>query len=66
LGKALRRGLLQSGGTRGKAMIEQNFENHGRFVPSYHFFAVPVFAINFLWSLYRLKNLGISFEASLE
>jgi len=43
-------------------MIEQNFENHGKFVPSYHFFVVPVFAINFLWSLYRLKNLGISFE----
>ena len=41
-------------------MSEQNFENHGKFVPSYHFFAVPVFLINFLWSLYRLKKLGIS------
>jgi len=43
-------------------MTEQNFENHGKLVPSYHFFAVPVFLINFLWSLYRLKQLGISFE----
>jgi len=43
-------------------MIEQNLENHGRFVPSYHFFAVPVFVINFLWSLYKLKQLGITFE----
>jgi len=43
-------------------MTEQNFENHGKFVPSYHFFAVPVFVINLLWSLYRLKQLGISFE----
>jgi len=43
-------------------MSEQNFENHGKFVPSYHFFAVPVFLINFLWSLYRLRKLGISFE----
>jgi len=43
-------------------MTEQNFENHGKFVPSYHFFAVPVFLINFFWSLYRLKQLGISFE----
>ena len=43
-------------------MIEQNLENHGRFVPSYHFFAVPVFVINFLWSLYRLRQLGITFE----
>src|SRR5258708_34533087 len=43
-------------------MTEQDFKNHGRLVPSYHFFAVPVFLINFLWSLYRLKQLGISFE----
>src|SRR5258707_14890167 len=43
-------------------MSEQNFQNHGKFVSSYHFFAVPVFLINFLWSLYRLIKLGISFE----
>jgi len=43
-------------------MAEQNFANHRRFVPSFHFFAVPVFLINLLWSLYRLKKLGISFE----
>jgi len=43
-------------------MTEQNFENHGKFVPSYHFFAVPVFVINLLWSLYRFKQLGISFQ----
>ncbi len=42
-------------------MNEQNFENHGKVVPSFHFFAVPVFLINFLWSLYRLKEPGISF-----
>ncbi len=43
-------------------MAEQNFANHAKFVPSFHFFAVPVFLINFVWSLFRLKNLGISFE----
>jgi hypothetical protein len=43
-------------------MAEQSLANHVRFVPAYHFFAVPVFVINFFWSLYRLKNLGISFE----
>jgi hypothetical protein len=43
-------------------MAEQTFANHGKYVPSYHFFAVPVFLINFFWSLFRLKNLGISFE----
>ena len=41
-------------------MEEQNFANHGKFVPTFHFFAVPVFVINFLWSLYRL-TLGFSF-----
>lgn len=43
-------------------MSDQNFKNHVRFVPSYHFFALPVFGINFVWSLYRLRYLGISFE----
>jgi hypothetical protein len=43
-------------------MTEQTFENHAKFVPSYHFFALPVFAINFVWSVYRLVKLGISFE----
>jgi len=43
-------------------MAEQNLANHAKFVPSYHFFALPVFAINFFWSLYRLWKLGLSFE----
>jgi len=42
-------------------MTEQNFANHTRFVPAYHFFAVPVFVANFVWSLFRLRTLGFSF-----
>jgi len=42
-------------------MKEQNLANHTRLVPSYHFFALPVFLINFLWSLYRVKSLEFSF-----
>jgi len=42
-------------------MEEQNFANHGKFVPTFHFFAVPVFVINFIWSLVRLWKLGFSF-----
>jgi hypothetical protein len=42
-------------------MSEQNFKNHLRFVPSFHFFALPVFGINFVWSLYKLRYLGVSF-----
>jgi hypothetical protein len=46
----------------GRAMSEQTFENHRKIVPVFHFFATPIFLINFLWSLFRLKRLGISFE----
>jgi len=49
----------------GKAMTEQNFQNHGKVVPIFHFFAIPVFVINFAWSLYRLWHLGISFAGIL-
>jgi Family of unknown function (DUF6526) len=42
-------------------MPEQNFGNHAKFVPPFHFFAVPVLVINFGWSLYRLRSLGFSF-----
>lgn len=42
-------------------MSEQNLKNHGKYVPSYHFFTLPVFGINFVWSLFRLRSLGFSF-----
>jgi len=29
----------------------QSFENHARWVPPFHYFALPVLAINILWSL---------------
>src|SRR5713226_8168956 len=45
----------------GRKMEAQNFSNHGRYVPVYHFFAVPVLAVNLFWSLYRLWKLGFSF-----
>jgi hypothetical protein len=44
-------------------MEEQKFANHTRRVPPFHFFVLPVFMINFLWSLYRLWQLAFSFAA---
>jgi hypothetical protein len=41
---------------------EQNFKNHGKTDPLFHFFAIPVFVINLVWSLYRLWKLGFSFQ----
>ncbi len=34
--------------------VAQTYENHTKFVPAYHYVAFPIFAINFLWSAYRL------------
>ena len=42
-------------------MNEQNFRNHTKLVPTYHFFVLPVLVANFLWSLFRLWNLRFSF-----
>lgn len=35
-------------------MAEQNYRNHRKFVPGFHFVTFGILAINFLWSLYRL------------
>jgi Family of unknown function (DUF6526) len=31
----------------------QNFENHAKLVPLFHFFVLPVFGINVVWSIIR-------------
>jgi hypothetical protein len=43
-------------------MVEQNFSNHGRFFPPFHFFVVPVLLVNFFWSIYRWKLSGFSLD----
>lgn len=35
-------------------MDEQNFANHPRYVPGYHFVTLGILTINLLWSLVRL------------
>lgn len=35
-------------------MAEQNYRNHRRFVPAFHFYSFGVLFLNILWSLYRL------------
>jgi hypothetical protein len=44
-------------------MSEQNFANHAKMVPAFHYFAMPVFAVNFGWAVYHLVKTGISFES---
>ncbi len=43
-------------------MSEQNFANHVRFVPPFHFFVIPVLVVNFGWSIYRWKAAGFSVD----
>jgi Family of unknown function (DUF6526) len=43
-------------------MAEQNLANHGKFFPPFHFFVLPVMAINFIWSIYRLIVAGVSVD----
>jgi hypothetical protein len=34
----------------------QNFKNHSKFVPAFHFFVVPIFLANIVWSMERLAH----------
>lgn len=43
-------------------MTEQNFANHTKLVPPFHFFVLPVLALNLIWSIYHLWKLKFSFE----
>jgi len=51
-------------------MSEQNIKNHVKLVPPFHFFVLPILAINFVWSLFRLRLtfaglFGVLFALSL-
>jgi Family of unknown function (DUF6526) len=35
-------------------MADQNYANHVKWVPTFHFFVVPVLLLNFGWSIYKL------------
>ena len=47
-------------------MTEQNFANHVKWVPPFHFFVVPVLLLNFGWSVYRLVHLWFSWDALIQ
>ncbi len=40
----------------------QNFKNHVRLVPAFHFFVLPVFLINLIYAFVRLKD-GVTFSS---
>lgn len=44
-------------------MAEQNYANHVKLVPTFHFFVMPVLMLNLGWSIYRLLHPGFTWDA---
>ncbi len=47
-------------------MAEQNYANHAKWVPAFHFFAVPVLLLNFVNAIVQLVHGGITFNGVVE
>jgi hypothetical protein len=43
-------------------MSEQNLANHTKWVPTYHFFVVPMMVLNFVQSIVRLVHRGFTWD----
>lgn len=46
-------------------MAEQNFSNHTKLVPTYHFFVLPVFVLNFIQSIISMIRLGLTWNSAV-
>jgi hypothetical protein len=46
-------------------MAEQNFSNHVKFVPTYHFFVLPVFVLNLVQSIVGLFRFGLAWNSAV-
>jgi hypothetical protein len=43
-------------------MAEQNYANHVKWVPTFHYFVMPALTLNFGWSIYRWVHAGYSID----
>ncbi|HEU5410135.1 MAG TPA: DUF6526 family protein [Candidatus Acidoferrales bacterium] len=43
-------------------MKQQDFSNHTRVVPAFHMVALPILGLNLVDQIYRIVNLGFSFD----
>ncbi len=43
-------------------MAEQNYSNHVKWVPAFHFFVLPILTLNLGWSIYRLIRPGFTWD----
>ena len=46
-------------------MSEQNFANHAKYVPAFHFFVLPVLFLNIGWSIHLWKASLWSFDGAI-
>jgi Family of unknown function (DUF6526) len=46
-------------------MAEQNFSNHVKFVPTFHFFVLPVFVLNVVNSIIGLVRFGLTWNGAM-
>lgn len=44
-------------------MKQQDFSNHVRLVPAFHFVALPILFLNFADQIYRVVHFGFAFDA---
>jgi len=44
-------------------MSEQNFANHVKLVPTFHFFVIPVLTLNFVSSIFKLVHTWFRWDA---
>jgi hypothetical protein len=46
-------------------MAEQNYSNHVKFVPTYHFFVLPVLVLNVVQSIISMVRLGLTWNGAV-
>jgi hypothetical protein len=44
----------------GRMAEQQNFSNHAKFFPPFHFFAAPILLANLIWSFFRVRHDGFT------
>jgi uncharacterized membrane protein YheB (UPF0754 family) len=47
-------------------MAEQNYSNHVKWVPTFHFFVMPVLALNLIWSIHRIIHNGFTWDSLIQ
>ena len=47
-------------------MAEQNYSNHVKWVPTFHFFVMPVLLLNLGWSIHRIIHNGFTWDGLIQ